>query len=407
MHQAVKIIDDIWYLGSSDRRLAKFENCFPVPSGMSYNSYLVLDEKTLLIDTADLSISSVFIENIEHLLNGRPLDYLIINHMEPDHSATLSEVVLRHPEVTVVATAKAHAMIRQFFDLNLQGRVIQVKEGDTLSTGKHSFRFIMAPMVHWPEVMVSYDELNHILFSADAFGSFGALNGNIFSDQMQLESFELSEMRRYYANVVGKYGAQVQALLNKAAGLDIEMICPLHGPIWRVPKKIQWLIEKYAKWATYQPEVHEPVIFYSSVYGGTENAAEVLANALGEQKVRNIRMYDVSVTDHSYLVAEAFRASHLVFAATTYNNDLFPEMEHLISDLKAHNLQSRTVAIIENGSWAPVSGKKMSELFASMKNIRLLEESISIKSRVKEDQREKLVALAELIAKSIDEADMH
>ncbi|MGP1349540.1 MAG: FprA family A-type flavoprotein [Stomatobaculum sp.] len=406
MHQAVKITDDVWYLGSSDRRLAKFENCYPIPSGISYNSYLVSDEKTVLLDTVDQAVSSVFLENLEFTLNSRPLDYIIVNHMEPDHTATLAEVLLRHPEATVVGTAKTHAMLRQFFDLNLQGKVLQVKEGDTLSAGRHVFSFIMAPMVHWPEVMVTYDQSAKILFSADAFGSFGALNGNIFADHIRMENAEISEMRRYYANVVGKYGAQVQALLNKAAGLEIEMICALHGPIWRVPKKIQWLIETYSKWATYRPEDHELVIFYSSVYGGTENAAEVLANELGALKLRNIRMYDVSVTDVSYLVGEAFRASHLVFAATTYNNDLFPAMEHLIDDLKAHNLQNRTVAVIENGSWAPVAGKKMTELFASMKNFTLIGETISMKSRVKEDQRAQLCALASALAASLDAADL-
>ena len=405
MYQARKITDDIWFLGSSDRRIAKFENCFPVPEGVSYNSYLVVDEKTVLIDTVDKAVSGVFFENLAHALGGRKLDYLIVNHMEPDHAATLAETVLRHPGVTVVGNAKTFAMIRQFFELNLQGKIQQVKEGDVLSTGKHSFRFVMAPMVHWPEVMVTYDETEKVLFSADAFGSFGALNGNLYSDQMNFEAGELAEMRRYYANIVGKYGTQVQTLLNKAAGLEIDYICPLHGPVWRAPKKIEWLIGKYSKWATFRPEDHDVVIFYSSVYGGTENAAEVLANMLGDLKVKNIRMYDVSVTDVSYLVAEAWRASHLVFAATTYNNDLFPAMEFFLNDLKAHNLQNRTVAVMENGSWAPVSGKKMLEIFGSMKNITILGKTISMKSTVKEAQRGQIAELAAEIAASLEEAD--
>ena len=405
MYQARKITDDIWFLGSSDRRIAKFENCFPVPEGVSYNSYLVVDDKTVLIDTVDKAVSGVFFENLAHALGGRKLDYLIVNHMEPDHAATLAETVLRHPGVTVVGNAKTFAMIRQFFELNLQGKIQQVKEGDVLSTGKHSFRFVMAPMVHWPEVMVTYDETERVLFSADAFGSFGALNGNLYSDQMNFEAGELAEMRRYYANIVGKYGTQVQTLLNKAAGLEIDYICPLHGPVWRAPKKIEWLIGKYSKWATFRPEDHDVVIFYSSVYGGTENAAEVLANMLGDLKVKNIRMYDVSVTDVSYLVAEAWRASHLVFAATTYNNDLFPAMEFFLNDLKAHNLQNRTVAVMENGSWAPVSGKKMLEFFGSMKNITILGKTISMKSTVKEAQRTQIAELAAEIAASLEEAD--
>ena len=405
MQHARKITADVWYVGGNDRRLAKFENCFPIPNGVSYNSFLVLDEKTVLLDTCDKAVGGIFLENIEFLLKGRSLDYIVVNHMEPDHAATLADVLIRHPEATVVGNAKTHAMIRQFFELNLQGRIQTVKEGDTLCTGRHTFRFVMAPMVHWPEVMVTYDEADKILFSADAFGTFGALNGNLYADQTDIEKDWLPEGRRYYANIVGKYGTQVQPLLNKAAGLEISMICPLHGPIWRSAKKIEWLIGTYAKWATYRAEDHEAVIFYASVYGGTENAAEVLADALGERKVRNIRMYDVSVTDVSYLVSEAFRADHLVFLSTTYNNDIFPAMEFLITDLKAHNLQNRKVALIENGSWAPVAGKKITEYFSGMKNLTVMGSTITMKSTVKEPQRVQLEELADIIAASIDEAD--
>ena len=405
MQHARKITADVWYVGGNDRRLAKFENCFPIPNGVSYNSFLVLDEKTVLLDTCDKAVGGIFLENIEFLLNGRSLDYIVVNHMEPDHAATLADVLIRHPEATVIGNAKTHAMIRQFFELNLQGRIQTVKEGDTLCTGRHTFRFVMAPMVHWPEVMVTYDEADKILFSADAFGTFGALNGNLYADQTDIEKDWLPEGRRYYANIVGKYGTQVQTLLNKAAGLEISMICPLHGPIWRSAKKIEWLIGTYAKWATYRAEDHEAVIFYASVYGGTENAAEVLADALGERKVRNIRMYDVSVTDVSYLVSEAFRADHLVFLSTTYNNDIFPAMEFLITDLKAHNLQNRKVALIENGSWAPVAGKKITEYFSGMKNLTVMGSTITMKSTVKEPQRVQLEELADIIAASIDEAD--
>ena len=405
MHHARKITEDVWFVGGNDRRLAKFENCYPIPNGVSYNSYLVLDEKTVLLDTCDRAVSGTFLENIEFLLNGRGLDYIILNHMEPDHAATLADVLIRHPEATVVGNAKTHSMIRQFFELNLQGKIQTVKEGDTLVSGRHTFRFVMAPMVHWPEVMVTYDEADKILFSADAFGTFGALNGNLYADQTDIEHDWLPEARRYYANIVGKYGTQVQTLLNKAAGLEISMICPLHGPIWRSPKKIEWLIGTYAKWATYRAEDHEAVIFYSSVYGGTENAAEILADALGDRKVRNIRMYDVSVTDVSYLVGEAFRADHLIFLSTTYNNDIFPAMEHLITDLKAHNLQNRKVARVENGSWAPVAGKKIMEYFSGMKNLTVMGSTITMRSTIKEAQRAQLEELADMIAASIDEAD--
>lgn len=407
MHQAIQMSDTLWYLGSSDRRLAKFENCHPVPLGISYNSYLVMDEKTVLLDTVDHSICGVFLENLKAVLHGRPLDYIIINHMEPDHTATLAEVLLRYPEATVVGSAKTHAMIKQFFgEVNLQGKVMQVKENDTLPTGHHNFRFILAPMVHWPEVTVTYDETEKILFSADAFGTFGALSGNLYADQLDFGDFSLSELRRYYSNIVGKYGLQVQALLNKAAGLDIQMICPLHGPVWRVANKIQWLIEKYSRWATYRPEDNEVVIFYASIYGGTENAAEVLANALGAKKVRNLKMYDVAVTDVSYLVSEAFRASHLVFASATYNNEIFPYMENLIRDLAAHNLQNRSIALVENGSWAPAAGKKMSELFSSMKNMNFLQDTVTLKSRGHEEQRLQLLSLADTLAESVFAAEL-
>ncbi len=405
MQHARKITEDVWFVGGNDRRLAKFENCFPIPNGISYNSYLVLDEKTVLLDTCDKAVGGIFLENIEFLLNGRGLDYIIINHMEPDHAATLADVLLRHPEATVVGNAKTHAMIRQFFELNLQGKIQTVKEGDTLNSGRHTFRFVMAPMVHWPEVMVTYDEADQILFSADAFGTFGALNGNLFADQTDIEKDWLPEGRRYYANIVGKYGTQVQTLLNKTAGLEIRMVCPLHGPVWRSAKKIEWLFGTYSKWATYRAEDHEAVIFYASVYGGTENAAEILADALGERKVRNIRMYDVSVTDVSYLVGEAFRADHLIFLSTTYNNDIFPAMEYLISDLKAHNLQNRKVALVENGSWAPVAGKKITEFFSGMKNLTVMGSTITMKSTIKEAQRAQLMELADAVAASIDEAD--
>lgn len=403
MHEERKITEDLYWIGSSDRRLTKFENCFPIPSGVSYNSYLFLDQKTVLLDTVDQSVSRVFFENLEYLLDGHKLDYVIVNHMEPDHAATLGELVLRYPEVTIVGNAKTFQLIRQYFELNLQGHLLEVKEGDTLCSGHHTFSFVMAAMVHWPEVMVTYEAMDKILFSADAFGTFGALSGNIFADEINFEAEWLDEARRYYANIVGKYGIQVQTLLNKAAGLDIEMLCPLHGPVFRVRKKIEWYIDKYSRWATYRPEDIEAVIFYSSVYGNTENAAGLLAGMMADLKVKHIKMYDVSVTDVSYLVSEAFRASHLIFASTTYNGGIFPAMETLLLDLKAHNLQNRTVAVIENGSWAPTAGKKITEMLTGMKNITVLPESITVKSSLQESQREAMQKLAEAVAKSLDE----
>ena len=399
MYCVQPITTDLWYLGASDRRLDLFENVFPIPRGTSYNAYLVLDEKTVLLDTVDKAAGEQFQENLEHCLQGRPLDYVVVNHMEPDHCATLCEVLRRWPEAVVVGNAKTLAMIEQFFCVDVAGRSVTVKERDTLNTGRHTFRFLMAAMVHWPEVMVTYDETDKILFSADAFGTFGALNGNIFADQMHFERDWLPDARRYYTNIVGKYGVQVQTLLKKAAGVEIEMICPLHGPIWR--KDIAWFLDKYQKWSTYTPEERAVAIFCGSVYGHTENAACILANRLAEKGVGDIALYDVSHTDVSQLVGEAFRCSHLVFASSTYNNGIFTPMENLLMDLKAHNLQNRTVALVENGSWGPQAGKLMGELLSGMKNMRVLEGTVTMKSSVKEAQREALESLADALAAEI------
>ena len=401
MHCTGKVLEDVFYVGSSDRRLALFENVFPIPNGVSYNSYLVMDEKTVLIDTVDRSVSGVFLENIEHILEGRPLDYLIVNHMEPDHAATIGELRLRHPETQIVATKRALDMIGQFFDADTSIPSHAVKEGDQLKTGRHVFTFVNAPMVHWPEVMVTYDMTDKILFSADAFGTFGALNGNLFADEYEFKTQWLSEARRYYTNIVGKYGVQVQALLKKAGGLDIAMICPLHGPIWR--KDIAWFVDKYTKWATYTPEDDAVMIAYGSIYGGTENAANILARDLADKGVRNIAVYDVSKTHPSEIVSEAFRCSHLVFASSTYNSGIFVNMENVLLDLKAHNLQNRTVAVVENGTWAATSGALMREILSSMKNMTILEETSSLKSSVKDDNVAELGNIADAITQSLSE----
>ena len=401
MHCTGKVLEDVFYVGSSDRRLALFENVFPIPNGVSYNSYLVMDEKTVLIDTVDRSVSGVFLENIEHILEGRPLDYLIVNHMEPDHAATIGELRLRHPETQIVATKRALDMIGQFFDADTSIPSHAVKEGDQLKTGRHVFTFVNAPRVHWPEVMVTYDMTDKILFSADAFGTFGALNGNLFADEYEFKTQWLSEARRYYTNIVGKYGVQVQALLKKAGGLDIAMICPLHGPIWR--KDIAWFVDKYTKWATYTPEDDAVMIAYGSIYGGTENAANILARDLADKGVRNIAVYDVSKTHPSEIVSEAFRCSHLVFASSTYNSGIFVNMENVLLDLKAHNLQNRTVAVVENGTWAATSGALMREILSSMKNMTILEETSSLKSSVKDDNVAELGNIADAITQSLSE----
>ena len=399
MHCVKKVTDDLYWIGGSDRRLALFENVYPIPRGVSYNSYVLLDEKTVLLDTVDASISGLFFENLEYVLNGRTLDYLIVNHMEPDHCAVIGDVVRRYPDVKLVCNAKTVPMLKQFFNFPVEDRTVIVKEMDTLCTGKHTFAFVMAPMVHWPEAMVSYDTVDKILFSADGFGTFGAINGNLFADEVNFERDWLDDARRYFINIVGKYGVQVQNLLKKAATLEIKMICPLHGPVWR--ENLGWFIEKYDTWSSYKPEDQAVMIAYASIYGNTENAAEILASKLADKGVKNIAMYDVSVTDPSVIVSESFRCSHLVFAAPSYNGGIFTKMETVLSELKAHSLQNRTVAIMENGTWAPVAGRQMREIFAGMKNIELLEEGVTIRSAVKEAQEASLEALAAKIASSL------
>ena len=399
MHCVKKVTDDLYWIGGSDRRLALFENVYPISRGVSYNSYVLLDEKTVLLDTVDASISGLFFENLEYVLNGRTLDYLIVNHMEPDHCAVIGDVVRRYPDVKLVCNAKTVPMLKQFFNFPVEDRTVIVKEMDTLCTGKHTFAFVMAPMVHWPEAMVSYDTVDKILFSADGFGTFGAINGNLFADEVNFERDWLDDARRYFINIVGKYGVQVQNLLKKAATLEIKMICPLHGPVWR--ENLGWFIEKYDTWSSYKPEDQAVMIAYASIYGNTENAAEILASKLADKGVKNIAMYDVSVTDPSVIVSESFRCSHLVFAAPSYNGGIFTKMETVLSELKAHSLQNRTVAIMENGTWAPVAGRQMREIFAGMKNIELLEEGVTIRSAVKEAQEASLEALAEKIASSL------
>ena len=399
MHCVKKLQDDLYWIGGNDRRLSLFENVFPIPRGVSYNAYLVLDEKTILLDTVDRSISDRFFENLEYVLDGRPLDYLVVNHMEPDHCATMQELVLRHPEVKIIGNAKTVPMIRQFFDFDIDSRAIVIKEFDTLCTGRHTFTFVMAPMVHWPEAMVTYDTSTKTLYSADDFGTFGALGGNIFADELNFETDWLPDARRYYTNIVGKYGTQVQALLKKASSIEIEMICPLHGPVWR--KNIDWFLDKYQHWSRYQPEETAVMIAYGSVYGNTENAANILASELADRGIRNVVMYDVSMTHPSVIVAEAFRCSHLVFASTTYNAGIFCNMETVLTDLKAHNLQNRTVGIIQNGSWAPTSGDLMREMICSMKHMTLLEAGVDIRSSVKDAQLQQLQALADAIVESM------
>lgn len=395
MNTSRKIKDDLYYIGASDRRLAQFENMMPVPRGVSYNSYVLLDEKTALLDTADNAVGAQFLENLQATLAGRPLDYIVIHHVEPDHLALLEEVLLRHPQAVVVCSAMAGKFIQQFFPHGLQVNIQTVKEGDILNTGRHTLTFVTAQMVHWPEVVVSYESEYGILFSADAFGTFGALGGNLYADEVNFDRDWIDEARRYYTNIVGKYGIQVQTLLKKAANLDIKMICPLHGPVWR--QDISYFIEKHDLWSRYEPEQKAAVVIYGSMYGHTESAATVVANKLGEKGFNDVRMYDVAATHVSYLVSETFRCSHIVLVAPTYNGGLYPPMENYLLDLKAHFLQGRTFGIVENGTWAPVAAKEIQKIFSEMKPNTIVEPIVTLKSAMKDEQMGQIEQMVEAL----------
>lgn len=399
MHCIKKITDDLFWVGANDRRLAMFEGVYSVPSGVSYNSYLLMDDSTVLFDTVDKAVGKTFFENIKFALNGRTLDYVVVQHMEPDHSATLEDLIVRYPNVKIVCNKKISMMLSQYFDIDFPTRTIVVDEAFELKIGKHNLRFIAAPMVHWPEVMVTYDSADKILFSADAFGTFGALNGAIFADEVDFNADYMKEARRYYCNIVGKYGAQVTALLKKASALDISMICPLHGFVWR--KNLGDYINKYQLWASYTPEVKGVMVAYASVYGHTENTAEVICSKLRDLGIKTA-MYDVSVTPSSEIVAAAFEYSHLLFASTTYNAGVFISMDELLRDIASHNLQNRTIAFVENGSWAPTAGKLMREILSGLKNTTFLDETVSIISSLKASQMSQIDALVSAISNSLN-----
>ena len=394
-----KVTEDLYWVGGNDRQIELFENIFPLAKGVSYNSYLLLDEQTVLFDTADYAIGKQFIENVMSVLNGRNLDYIVVNHMEPDHCSLIGELLLHYPDVKIIGNATTFPMIEQFFSFDLTGKTLTVKEGDTFCSGKHTFRFIMSPMVHWPEAMMTYDEKDKVLFSADAFGTFNALNGNLFNDELDFNREWLDEARRYYTNIVGKYGPQVQNVLKKASSLDIQMICPLHGPVWR--SNLNFIIEKYNLWSRYEPEEKGVMIAYASMYGNTENMAEILAVMLAEAGVKNIHMHNISKTHVSELISDSFKYSHIVLASPTYNNGIYPLMDNYLEDMKALSLQNRTIAVLGNGSWAPQATKLISAKIKEMKNMRLLEASVTIKSSLKEAQLEELNSLSRQIAEEV------
>lgn len=399
MYCTRKVTDDIVWVGGNDRRLSLFEGVYSVPDGISYNSYLMLDEKTVLFDTVDHAVEKVFFENLEHELGGRPLDYIVVHHMEPDHSATLDELLHRHRETTVVCNQMILDMMRQFFGFSDDSRVKLVEEGDTLETGRRTLSFLMAPMVHWPEVMMTYESTDGILFSADAFGTFGALNGALFADEVDFAGKYMDEARRYYSNIIGKYGDQVTAFIGKLAARDVKMICPLHGLVWR--RDINVYVEKYKLWSSYTPEEQGVMIAYASIYGNTANAADIIACRLRDKGIKTV-MFDVSVAPISDIVAASFRYSHLLFASTTYNAGIFISMEDLLRDLAAHNIQNRTVAFVENGSWAPAAGKLMRGIMSGCKNMRFIDQSVSLRSSLRETQSSDIDALVEAVAASFE-----
>ena len=399
MYTVRKVTDDLYWVGGNDHRLALFENVHPIPRGVSYNAYLLMDEKTVLFDTVDWSVCREMIRNVESVLNGRPLDYLVINHLEPDHAGSIEEIVLRYPNVTVISNEKAFMIMRQF-GFNVDGREDEVKEGDTRTFGKHTVAFVFAPMVHWPEAMVTYDVTNGVLFSADGFGSFGALDGKLFNDEVNFDRDWIDDARRYLTNIVGKYGPFVQALLKKASTVDIKIICPLHGPVWR--NDFGYIIDKYDKWSRYEPEEKGVMIVYASMYGNTEYAAQALASRLCAKGMTNVCVYDVSNTHVSYLISETFRLSHVVLASVTYNLGIYPPMHNYLIDMKALNLQNRTFAVIENGSWAPKSGELMADFLNNeMKMMTVLDETLTVTSSINELNEADLEALADSIIESM------
>ena len=403
MYCVRNVTKDLYWVGANDHRLALFENCFPIPRGVSYNAYCLLDEKTALFDTVDWSACRQLLENLEHVLAGRPLDYLVVNHLEPDHAACIEEVLLRYPGVTVISNEKAFLLMRQFGFRVDDHPCIQVKEGDTFSFGKHTVTFVFAPMVHWPEAMVTFDTTDGVLFSADAFGTFGALDGKLFADEVDFDRDWLDDARRYLTNIVGKYGPHIQLLLKKAGGIldQIRYICPLHGPVWR--KDLMYFIEKYDTWSKYLPEKKGVMIAYASMYGNTENAAQALAARLCEKGVTDVALYDVSSTHVSQLISEAFKYSHIVLASVTYNLGIYPAMHNFLMDMKALNLQNRTFAIVENGSWAVKSGDLMPKFVTEeLKNMTVLNERLSLASSLSGDKATELEQLADAIVESME-----
>ena len=390
------VTEDIIWVGASDRRLHLFENLFPLPHGISYNSYVIRDEKTVLMDTVDVSIGEQYTENVHDALQGAPLDYLVLLHMEPDHCALIREISRMYPDVTLVGNAKTFELMGQFYPDLKKLNMHEIKDGDTFSSGKHTLHFVTAPMVHWPEVMMAYDDVSGALFSADAFGTFGAVDAQIFADACDFEAQFLNDARRYYSNIVGKYGVQVQAVLKKVAGFDIRYLCSLHGPVWR--KNIGYFLDKYNTWSTYTPEDESILVVYGSMYGRTASAAEAFAAFLQEKSGKGVRVYDASETHASYLISEVWRSSKIVLFCPTYNGGLYLPMEAFLHDMEVLNVQNRTFALAQNGSWAPTSARIMAEKLSKLKNVTVLDEVLTIRGALHQSDMEDVRKFVDAVA---------
>ncbi len=394
-----EVVDQVFWVGGNDNRLERFENMFALPEGVAYNSYLIVDEQTVLLDTVDRAISGQYLENIRGVLQNRTLDYLVINHMEPDHCANIEAIVALYPEVTVIGNKKTFDFFHQYYQSDLSKNSLIVKEGDTLSVGKHTLKFYMAPMVHWPEVMFTFEESQGILFSADAFGSFGLLRGNLFADEVDWPTLFLDETRRYYANIVGRYGSQVQAVFKRLPLDQIKMIFPLHGPLWR--QDLPLILNLYNQWSTYTPEKRGVTLIYASMYGNTESAVFVLANKLAQRGIKDLRIWDVSKSEPSFIISDLFKYSHFVLASPTYNMHLYLPFEALLRELTLLNWQNRRGVLIGNHTWSSAALKVMQGLLGQMKDIEVLGEPLDILSSLKAEREGELDALATILSEDV------
>ncbi len=388
--QGIEISEAIKYIGASDKETKIFESQYHIPNGMAYNSYLIKDEKNVVMDTVDRHVTDKWISNLEKELNGEEVDYLVVSHMEPDHAFNIGLLANKYPNMKIVGNAMTFRMLANFFDIDIEERKIEVKEGDTLNIGSHTLQFFMAPMVHWPEVMVTYEQTEKVLFSADGFGKFGAIDTD--------EDWDC-EARRYYFGIVGKYGEQVQALLKKASTLEINTICPLHGPILK--ENLEHYINKYDIWSKYEPEDDGVFIAVASIYGNTMEVAKKLGQILEQKGVKKVTITDLAREDMAEAVEDAFRYGKVILAASTYNMSVFPPMRQFLMNLKERNYQKRKIGIIENGTWAPAAGKCMREILEQMNEIEIIEPTVTIKSKMKEEDIVKLEKLAEEILQTL------